>query len=41
LYLGETDPESCFDLMTRLTVARLAPTNAAISVEVLAAFVQS
>jgi len=33
---GETDPVSSFNLMTRLTVARLTPTTAEISLFVLA-----
>jgi len=33
---GETHPASCFNLMTRVAVARLTPANAAISLYVLA-----
>ena len=38
---GETDPVSCFNVMTRLTVARLTPTTVAISTRLSCVFVQS
>ena len=38
---GETNPVSCFNLMTRLTVARLTPTTAEISVRLSCVFVHS
>jgi len=35
-HLRETNPVSCFNLITQLTVARLIPTTAAISLFILA-----